>query len=128
MCPATWTMADENERAARIAAGPPEGESERDRMWREFREAAHASRPLIMPLPAGWKPDPVEPTGLEPDLAPYLDWPTDWEENEVWCHKNGCTIGACGEPDPGSRAWICSRYHLTARELLAGIKKHAEDA
>lgn len=51
MCPARWTMADEDERTARIAAGPPEGESEHDRRWREFREAAHASRPMILPLP-----------------------------------------------------------------------------
>jgi len=51
MCPARWTIVDENERAARIAAGPPEGESDRDRMWREFREATWRSRPLILPLP-----------------------------------------------------------------------------
>lgn len=53
MCLATWTMADERERAARIAAGPPEGESDRDRMWREFREAAWRGRPLIMSIPPG---------------------------------------------------------------------------
>lgn len=51
MCPARWTIVDENERAARIAAGPPDGESDHDRFWREFRELVHRSRPLIMPLP-----------------------------------------------------------------------------
>lgn len=59
MCPARWTMADEDERAARIAAGPPEGESDNDRRWREFREAVHASRPMILPLP------PPEATGVQ---------------------------------------------------------------
>lgn len=51
MCPATWTLADEEARAARIADGPPEGESDHDRFWREFRETVHAVRPSIMPLP-----------------------------------------------------------------------------
>lgn len=51
MCLATWTLADEEARAARKAAGPPAGESDRDRFWREFRETVHAARPLIMRLP-----------------------------------------------------------------------------
>lgn len=55
MCPATWTMADERDREARKAAGPPPGESDRDRFWREFREMTWASRPLIMRLPVGYR-------------------------------------------------------------------------
>jgi hypothetical protein len=60
MCPAKWTMADEEERAARIAGGPPAGESDQDRMWRQFREQTHKYRPMIMRLPV------TERSGQEP--------------------------------------------------------------
>lgn len=65
-------------------------------------------------------------TALDPELAAYLDWPTTFDENEVWCDKPGCTIGDCADPDPQITEHICSRYSLTARKLLAGIKAHAE--
>jgi hypothetical protein len=66
-----------------------------------------------------------EPYILAPDLLPFLDWPASVEENEVWCAKDGCALNGCG---PESRGWICSRYGLTARGLLAGIKAHAGSA
>ena len=77
ICLATWTIADEEDRAARIAAGPPEGESNRDRQWREFREAVHRSRPLIMPLPESLQvtaslSDPATRANVE--IAMGLSW------------------------------------------------------
>lgn len=32
--------------------------------------------------------DRHETSALDPELVPYLDWPADWEENEVWCGKS----------------------------------------
>jgi hypothetical protein len=79
-----------------------------------------------VPAAVAWPDEPDDTDPLDPDLPPYLDWPADWDENEVWCAKEGCTTGDCGNDDPGSRAWLCSRYHLTGRQLLAGIRNHAE--
>lgn len=62
---------------------------------------------------------------LHPELAAYLDWPVSYHDNELWCDRQGCTIGACNGDE--SRAWIVSRYGLTARLLLAGVKAHALD-
>lgn len=57
-----------------------------------------------------------------PATAAFLDWPTEIDDNEVWCAKTGCTAAGCASESQG---WICSRYGLTARILLAGIEAHA---
>jgi hypothetical protein len=61
------------------------------------------------------------------ELLPYLDWPTDWDDQDVWCARPDCTIGDCGNDNPESRVWITSRYALTPRSLAEGIRRHALD-